>query len=176
MAVMYPKRSRVPSLDATSMDWQRAADIVFHDHAESRSAGAKRSREPGMVFRIMLPLLLGWCLIWAIQHRHDALAADAAMAAQSWSEGGAAMPDMSEADAGLLRSLPRRLEDACERNTSSLGLQECRTRLRERGGACLAPVARRYPGRSGEPDHMAPIVNAYLHCVFGGGEPGGHPS
>ena len=179
MAVIYPKRSYAAPLDATSLDWQRAAVIVFHDQpgslpaglprpARAAQAGAKRVQGFGAVFAIVLLAVLAW----AIQHRQSEQAADAAVSWGSQSADGpgaalaAAMLNMSEADASLLRSLPRRLGDACERNKDALGQQACRALLYERGGSCLAPVARRYSGQAGNTDHMAMIINAYLHCVF----------
>lgn len=179
MAVIYPKRSYAAPLDAASLDWQRAAVIVFHDLSDSLPAGlprtaratpasAKRVRAMGTVLAIVLLAVLAW----VIQHRQVGQAADAAVSWESQSRGGAgaalaaAMLNMSEADASLLRSLPRRLGDACERNNDALGQEACRARLYERGGSCLAPVARRYPGQAGNTDHMAMIINAYLHCVF----------
>ena len=125
MAVIYPKRSYAAPLDATSLDWQRAAVIVFHDQpgslpaglprpARAAQAGAKRVQGFGAVFAIVLLAVLAW----AIQHRQSEQAADAAVSWGSQSADGpgaalaAAMLNMSEADASLLRSLPRRLGPA----------------------------------------------------------------
>jgi len=157
MAVMYPKFSHARPLDAGN----RGAIAP----PRASRAGVQATWELGTVFRLVLLAALAWGVNHAVQRGQHAQADELAiMAAQFHSE---AMLDMSDADAGLLRSLPGRLEGACERNKYEPGRQECRMRLRERWAGCLAQVAPRYPARGAETEHTPMIIAAYLHCVFG---------
>lgn len=166
MAVMYPKFSHARPLDAS-----KAGPVAAPRPASDARAGARRAWAPGTLLKIVLLAGLAWGLNYAIRQEQKAESAEAAfLQPQPGSAAGVALADamlhMSASDASLLRSLPARLDGACERNKYELAQQECRARLHERGGLCLTPVARRYPEQRGN-ERTAPMIGAYLRCVFG---------
>lgn len=171
MAVRYTKCSHMRSLDAVIPDCQCPACVVRYAGFERRAAvpshparhllaGLRRGPAPGTVFKIVVLAALAWGLNQAIKHRQI-------LASQEASAPPAAMLHMPQQEAHLLRSMPDRLEAACERTKDAFSQQECRARLHERGGACVAHVAQAYPREAGGFDRMAVIVHAYQDCVFG---------
>lgn len=184
MPVICPKCSHVRPADAANPDWQCPACGICYAKfgapptepqrpAREPGAGARHSWDLGMLFKIVLLVVLGWGLNYAIQRRQNAEPEEAVAVAEQPRSGdgaGVAFADavlkMSEVDATVLRTLPDRLEESCGRNKYRLSAQECRTRIHERDERCQAQVAQRYPGQIGNTERMAAIVNGYMHCVF----------
>lgn len=171
MAMTTPTCGHVQPIDAVIPDWQCPACVVRYAGFERRAAapshaarsalaGPRRSLAPGIMSKVLLLAALAWGLNQGIRHRQG-LGSDAVAGLP------AATLRMPQAEAILLRSMPDRVEAACERTKDAPSQQECRARLHERGGACVAQVAQAYPREAREIDRMAVIVHAYQDCVFG---------